>query len=219
MIVVLVLILGIQTGYVIKANQDRKATTSDIYRSAAARDRSPNVMQSSRTASPRTVGAVFGQTNPVFEHEFDSWDPIRELEDMQRLMNRMFQSSYSRGLHSGALTADTFSYNPDMDIKDTGKEYVVRVDLPGIDKDKVNIKVAQNHLRISGERSIEKDRTDDQSGLYRSERSFGSFHRTIPLPPDASSDGIRAESAKGVLAIHIPKMENIKPVERSVDIQ
>ncbi len=220
LVIVLVLALGVESGYLLKSHMDRKSeteNTQDIYRPTVTKNRSSAPAVHSALPHASFVGTW--QTNPFFDESSDGWDPFREMEDMQRVMNRMFQSSFSRGLQSGALSGETFSYSPDIDVKDAGKEYVIRVDLPGIDKDKVNVKVEQNHIVISGERTTEKDESNGQSGVYRSERSFGSFHRVIPLPADADSEHMSAQSANGVLTVHIAKLENAKRTEKSVPIQ
>jgi HSP20 family protein len=141
----------------------------------------------------------------------ETWDPFREMDRMHRLMNQMFRDSFSRGLVSRGATGSPFmSYEPDLDMQESATEYVYRIDLPGIEKDKVNIKVHNNYLTLSGERKTEKEASEDESGIYRMERSFGSFMRTVPLPPDANSEGMAAESKDGVLTIRIPKLSGVK---------
>jgi len=131
-----------------------------------------------------------------------NWDPFEEMDQIQDEMNRLFRDSLQRGMPSGA----SFSYNPEVDFRETDKAYVVKLDLPGIDKDKISVKVENGLLEISGERENGTEEKTKDGGLYRSERSFGSFLRTVPIPADADTQGLTAEEKQGVLTVTIPKL-------------
>jgi HSP20 family protein len=81
-------------------------------------------------------------------------------------------------------------------------EFVVHADLPGLKKEDVTIDVTDNDLTISGERRQEHE--TDRGGVYRSERTYGSFYRTIPLPDGAMADQAKATFKDGVLEIRMP---------------
>ncbi|MBN1521609.1 MAG: Hsp20/alpha crystallin family protein [Candidatus Aureabacteria bacterium] len=151
-----------------------------------------------------------------FGNDFDSffskeWDPFEEMERIQKEMNRMFRNSFGRGLlqKKPALFIQEHYFDPDIDIRDDKTHYIITMDIPGMDKDKINIEIKNRHLIVSGERKSETEEKSKGS-FYRKERSFGSFSRTIPLPEDASSKEISAEYKKGVLTIKIPKQEEKK---------
>ena len=216
-IVVLVLALGIQTGFLIKTHLDfkKKQSETDTFERPYAAKVMPNVY------------AGWGQGSPViFQRDIDTWDPFEEMEGMQQTMNRLFHDSFSRGLRGrGDLAGSPYpsghhalSYNPDVDTNETAKEYVMRVDLPGIERDRINVKVENNQIIISGERETEKEESKKGSGFYRSERSFGSFLRSIPLPADADVNGMTAESMKGVLTIRIPKLAASQAAPKKINI-
>lgn len=190
-VLILILLLGLETGYLLWGRREIKS--------------SPNFSHKSIYRSPNP--GVFA-SDPFNSRNFsDDWDPFQEMESMQKMMNQMFHDSFSRGImQTGGLHSRLLSYNPDIDIKDTGKEYLIKLDLPGIDKDKVNVKVENSQLTISGERKMENEETEEGGNVYRSERSFGSFTRSIPLPSDADSNQMTANSQNGVLTIHIPKL-------------
>lgn len=154
-------------------------------------------------ASQPVTHVPFAQ--PAFA-QADSWDPFQEMDQIQDTMNRMFRESFNRGMTTDPFlqSRHTLTYEPDIDVQDEGKEYVIKVDLPGIDKDKINIKVEGGQLMISGQRETEKEETPNQN-YYRMERSFGSFMRAIPLPADADSSGMKVDSREGVLTIRLPK--------------
>lgn len=138
----------------------------------------------------------------------EDWDPFREMEDMRRLMAGMMSS---RMPQTGLTDA---SYRPDIDIKETASTYVLKLDLPGLDKDKIDVKVRDGYLTISGQREAEAKHEDE--GFYRMERSFGSFTRSFPLPGDADAEAMKAQTQDGVLTITIPKKQPAAGNEKQV---
>jgi HSP20 family protein len=135
---------------------------------------------------------------------YEEWDPFQEMDEIQAMMNRLFRDSYRRGLRSGEAPERVFSYHPDLDVSESEDEYLLRMDLPGLDKDTVSVRAQGGVLTISGERRVEQE-ANPAKGVYRLERSFGTFTRSIPLPPDADTAAMRVESQKGVLTVRIPK--------------
>lgn len=138
----------------------------------------------------------------------DSWDPFAEIDRMQQSMNRMFQESFRRAslfAPSSGMTAVMFE--PDIDIREQGNRYVITLDIPGMEKDRISVSVEGRALTVSGERRIEQESSDEQSGFYRMERQFGSFQRAVPLPEDADPESLKASYDKGVLRIELEKFE------------
>ncbi len=200
-IVVLALALILQTGYLIgkgKAEKNYKNTIEDMSKTRAPRTplvRQPAVKQASTRILPRTTDHM------------DAWDPFEEMNRMQRVMNRMFNDSFGR---ASRIDSDMFgglgsSFDPAIDVKEQDDSYVVIIDLPGVNKDTINVSAQPNSVAISGERSIEKEQQDDTTGFYRAERSFGSFQRTIPLMEKIVPNQVTAETAEGILIIKLPK--------------
>lgn len=99
-------------------------------------------------------------------------------------------------------------WTPRLDFSETDREYVAKMDLPGIEKEDVKVKVENHQLTVSGERREEKK--EEGENYLRMERSYGSFYRSIPLPENANPDAIDAEIKNGVLMVHIPKSEKAK---------
>ena len=91
---------------------------------------------------------------------------------------------------------------PDIEVYQRNDEFVVRADLPGLKKEDVKIDVTDNALTIQGERQQEEE--TERGGVYRSERSYGIFYRTIPLPEGAITDQAKATFNSGVLEIAMP---------------
>jgi HSP20 family protein len=104
---------------------------------------------------------------------------------------------------------------PPVDITEDEKEYIIRVELPGVEKDEVKVTVEGGVLSITGEREAEKDEKDKK--YHRIERSYGSFIRSFAVPEGAASDKVSAEFKDGVLSVRIPKDEKIKP--KLVDVK
>ncbi len=96
----------------------------------------------------------------------------------------------------------------DADIRETDKEMIVKMDLPGLKKEEIKVSVENGKLlRIRGERDHEKEepKEDTRYHYYRSERQHGRFERLIELPVEAKDAGIGAKYEDGVLTVKIPK--------------
>ena len=91
---------------------------------------------------------------------------------------------------------------PEIEAFQKGDQFVVRADLPGLSKDDLSINVTDDAVTIQGERKAEHK--DEREGYYRSERSYGSFCRVIPLPAGTITDQAKANFRDGVLEITMP---------------
>ena len=101
-----------------------------------------------------------------------------------------------------------FAWQPALDVKETDKEFVVRMDLPGLQKKDIHLSVDNNVLTIRGERKREEEEKD--ANYYCSERFYGTFQRSLTLPTEIDQDNIKAEYKNGVLTITLPKTEEAK---------
>jgi HSP20 family protein len=93
-------------------------------------------------------------------------------------------------------------WTPEIDVYQRSNELVVRADLPGLKKEDVSVDVTDGGIILSGERRHEEE--TERGGVYRSERSYGSFYRVIPLPEGAITDQAKASFKNGVLEITVP---------------
>src|SRR5262245_711628 len=105
-------------------------------------------------------------------------------------------------LRSPWESSSDWAWAPDVEVFHRNDELVVRADLPGLNKDDVKVDVTENGIMIQGERKREHE--EEREGLYRSERSYGSFYRMIPLPDGAITDQAKAKFKDGVLEITMP---------------
>ena len=121
-------------------------------------------------------------------------------EDMEQLFDEF-------GL--GRLTPRGFDQmaarTPQVEVLQRDKEFVIRADLPGINKDNVKVELRDDSIVLSGER--QEERKEEREGFLRTERSYGSFYREIPLPPDVDTSQATATFRDGVLEITMPSSE------------
>jgi HSP20 family protein len=141
------------------------------------------------------LGREVGRRDPF---EF-SLSPFGLLRRMQEDMDRMFQGfGFGRSWLSqtGEQRAD---WMPALEAFQRGNEFVVRADVPGLSKEDLTVEVGEDAVTIHGERKY--DREEEREGVYRSERSYGSFYRVVPLPEGAVADSAKANFQDGVLEI------------------
>lgn len=103
------------------------------------------------------------------------------------------------------------AWSPQVEMFERGKDLVLRVDLPGLTKDDVNVELTDNAITIEGERKNEHE--EKREGYYRSERSYGEFYRRVPMPEGVKAEDAKATFSNGVLEITMPatKREERKP--------
>ena len=132
------------------------------------------------------------------------WDPAREVDTLQGEMNRLFDTFFGASDDARARR-----WVPAMDLVESDEHLILRADLPGLDKDDVNIEIKDGVLTVSGERKTEHE--EKSEGFYRVERAFGSFSRSLSLPDGIDAERVSADFDKGVLEVRIPKPEERKP--------
>jgi HSP20 family protein len=133
------------------------------------------------------------------------WDPVRDLDSFQSDVNRLFDTFF--GARPAAEAGRRWT--PAMDLVESDDHLVLKADLPGLDKEDVEIEVKDDVLTISGERKAEH--TERQGGYHRVERAYGGFVRSLSLPKGIDPDQVKAEFEKGVLEVRIPKPAERKP--------
>ena len=138
------------------------------------------------------------------------WEPLRELGSLQSEMNRLFNTAYDSGSSGAALRR----WVPPMDLVESGEQFVLRADLPGMSEEDIQIELEDGTLTVSGERKAEHEQRDE--GFHRVERSFGAFSRSLTLPKGIDADAVSARFDRGVLEIRIPKPEARKPRRISI---
>ncbi len=131
------------------------------------------------------------------------WEPFRELATLQTEMSRLMN-----GLFEGNGRA-TQSWVPPVDVVETQDELVYSFDLPGVAEDAIDVELHDDTLTVTARREQTHERSED--GLYRLERRFGTFARTLGVPQGVSPEAVKADLKDGVLEVRVPKPESTKP--------
>ena len=108
-------------------------------------------------------------------------------------------------------------WSPLVDITEDDHEWLIKAELPEVTKDQIKVSVEGGVLAIAGERKLEKQEEDRK--YHRIERAYGSFLRSFTLPEGADGSKVSAEFREGVLKVHLPKSEKVKPKSVEVKVQ
>jgi HSP20 family protein len=137
-------------------------------------------------------------------------DPFNYLRSQ---INRVFDDAFG-GVRWPAETDAIFA--PQLDVTETDKEIKICAELPGIESKDLDINVTDDTLTISGEKRSE--RSSGEKGRHWTERSYGSFERTIPLPTEVDGDKAKTEFKNGVLRITLPKRKGAKARAKKINV-
>jgi len=143
------------------------------------------------------------------------WDPFRDLIAIQERMNRLFETALS-GTDFGEQEAGIGSWSPVSDMEETADAVVVRCELPGLDRDQIDIDLSGNVLTVKGERKVLHQTERDQ--YHRIERAYGPFVRRFTLPASVDPERILASFVDGVLNVTLPKRPDSKPRKITVRV-
>lgn len=145
------------------------------------------------------------------------WTP----KEMERWFERFFEEPMFprmwRRLPMMRMFKELEGISPVVDMYDKKDEIVVKAEIPGVEKENINISVSENTLTIKGE--MKKEEEVKEEDYYYSEREYGSFARMLSLPAKVQSDKIKASFKNGILEIHLPKAEEAKPKEVKVEVK
>ncbi len=138
------------------------------------------------------------------------WEPFREMESLQREMNRLFDRMMTVPGDSDRtdIIAGGASFIPAAEMHETPDQITLKMEVPGIEANDLDVKVTAEAVAISGERKSEIK--TNEKGMSRSEFRYGRFQRIIPLPARIQNDKVQAEFKNGVLCLTMPKAEEEK---------
>ena len=143
------------------------------------------------------------------------WDPFRELATLQNRVNSIFQD-YGRG--QDELTTTT-SFVPAVDVYEDEHKVTLKLEIPGVSQEDVDIRLENNTLTVRGERKFEKEEKEEkEENFHRIERRYGSFARSFTLPSTLDSENVQANFENGVLKIELAKRAEAKPKQIKVNI-
>jgi len=151
------------------------------------------------------------KTKSAVEHGYSPFDRL------QNQVDRVF-SDFSRGFHWPEIfSGQEVAVMPSMEVHHTNGSVTVTAELPGVAEDEIDISVVDQMVTISGEKKSEIERKEDE--FYRSERSYGSFRRSVTLPFEIDADKVDAKFDKGVLILTIEKPAEARKKSRKIKIK
>ena len=135
------------------------------------------------------------------------------LDDLRRMEARLFEPFFRFPFFSEEMRAS--AWNPAVDVVEEQEKILVKVEVPGVDEKDLKVTFEDGLLTVTGERQFE--RRDDRS-YHRIERAYGTFTRTFTLPRSVDASQIAADYRNGVLEISIPKKEEARPKQISINV-
>ena len=141
------------------------------------------------------------------------WNPWREMPNLPSRFSRFLDDPFFR---IGRMDEDANLglWNPAVDLYEKDDQFVIKAELPGVDKNDIKVDLKDGVLTLSGERAYDNEVKEEN--YYRKERSYGKFQRVFTLPADVDTDKISAEFKTGVLRIEVPKPEEKKAKQVTV---
>ena len=135
--------------------------------------------------------------------------PLGRLTDLREELEHLFESPLSRA-------TEFLGWTPAFDVYEEKDNFVVKAELPGMKKEDINVSLHDGDLIISGERKSETK--GEGTEVYRAERYFGKFQRSVSLPATVAANSVKAEYKDGVLTVTLPKSEEAKPRQIEVKV-
>jgi HSP20 family protein len=134
---------------------------------------------------------------------------LGRLTDLRDEIDRFFDSPLAR-------TSEFLGWAPAFDVYEEKDNFVVKAELPGLKKEDINVSLYDGDLIISGERK--HDTKSEGTEVYRAERYFGKFQRSVSLPATVAANNVKAEYKDGILTVTLPKSEEAKPRQIEVKV-
>jgi len=140
------------------------------------------------------------------------WEPFRDLMTMQDRMTRLIDETLSR-IWKEEVRQGVWS--PPVDVLERGNEVILKVDLPEVNQDEIDIRAEEGTLIIQGERKFIKESSEEN--YIQIERPYGTFRRTFTIPRTIDQEGIKASYKDGVLRVVLPRKQEIQPKQIMVE--
>jgi HSP20 family protein len=142
------------------------------------------------------------------------WDPFRDVLALQNRMNSLFQE-INRGQGDGD-TLSTAAFVPPVDIYEDEHKIVLKLEVPGMKENDLDIQLENNVLTVKGDRKFEKE--EKEENFHRIERRYGSFYRSFTIPNTVNPESVKASYDAGVLRVELEKRAEAKPKQIKVEI-
>ena len=141
------------------------------------------------------------------------WTPKRNMLNIFDEVEQMMHQAFGHSLENGSSRQ---SYSPLMNVSETESDYLVMMDLPGVEKKDVEVSLKNGILTVLGERKTSEK--GDENNLIWHETAYGAFNRSFELTSDIVEEKVKAKFNNGVLNITIPKAEEIKLVAKRIAV-
>jgi HSP20 family protein len=152
----------------------------------------------------------------------------RPFARLRREIDSLFEDFFGGGVRRSPSRRSFFDFGasrrakalgaiPAVDVTETDKAYEITSELPGMDEENIEVKLANGVLTIRGEEHEEKE--EKKKGYYMRERSYSSFERTFQVPDDVETDKIEASFKKGVLIVTLPKTAEAQKAEKKIEVK
>jgi HSP20 family protein len=135
-------------------------------------------------------------------------EPFADLARVRNLIDRAFEET------AAAKTQATRAWRPPVDLFEDENAFTLQVELPGVDRDKIEVEVTHEELVIRGERPFLKP---EAGNIVHSERAYGQFQRSFRLGVPVQNNAVEASFKDGILSVRLPKTESVKP--RRIEVQ
>ncbi len=142
------------------------------------------------------------------------WDPFRDMFALQNRVNSLFQE-FNRGQGETDALA-TAAFVPAVDIYEDEHKVVLKLEVPGMKQEDLDIRVENDTLTVRGERKFEKE--EKEENFHRIERRYGSFYRAFTVPNTVNTENVKASYDAGVLRIELEKRAEAKPKQIKVQV-
>lgn len=143
-------------------------------------------------------------------------NPFYGLDHLRDEINSLFDFSYG-GLSEMDRGLLETSWSPAVDVYDSKDDIIVKADIPGLEKEDIDVTVEDNTVTIRGEKKNEQEARTEE--FVRSERFYGSFYRALQLPAHVDAGKAKASYKNGTLELTLPKREEAKPKQINVDVK
>jgi HSP20 family protein len=142
-----------------------------------------------------------------------TWQGFGRLTDLRDEIDRLFEVPLAELARTSQILS---GWTPNLDVYEDKDNIFVRAELPGMKKEDISLSLHDGMLSISGERKTEERKDDTE--VYRAERFFGRFQRTVSLPAPVASEKVKAQYKDGILTVTLPKAEEAKPKHIDVNV-
>jgi len=142
-----------------------------------------------------------------------NWPGFGRLTDLRDEIDRLFETPLAELTRTSQLLS---GWTPALDVMEDKDNLIVRAELPGMKREDIDVSLHDGSLSISGERKGEEKHKDAE--VYRAERFYGRFQRTVTLPSPVQVDKVKAVYKDGILTITLPKTEEAKPKQIDVSV-